>query len=137
MAIALDSTLSEEDRNIIRDLIERQWVAFDLSRDWEKWLATADPDVVYMPADEPSLRGHAALRAWMDHFPQILKVTHSVEEMDGSANHAVARCTAEIAVEMDGKRIENNGKFLCYFRKNESEKWLLKWVCVSWDHPHA
>jgi ketosteroid isomerase-like protein len=137
MTVPLDSTLSAEDRETLRDLIERQWVAFDLSRDWDKWLATADPDVVYMPADEPSLRGHAELRAWMDHFPEILKVTHLVEEVDGSPNHAIARCTAKIAIEAGGKRVENSGKFLCYFRKNEFEKWLLRWVCVSWDNPNG
>jgi hypothetical protein len=73
MVIPLDSPLSAGDRETIRDLIERQWVAFDMKRDWDKWLATADPDVVYMPADEPSLRGHAELRAWMNRFPNILK----------------------------------------------------------------
>lgn len=136
MPVPLDSTLSAEDRVTLRDLIERQWIEFDLRRDWDKWLATADPEVVYMPADEPSLRGHAELRTWMDRFPNILKITHSVEDMDGSANHAVVRCTDEVALEVGGKQIENSGKFLCYFRKNEFEKWLLKWVCVSWDRPH-
>jgi hypothetical protein len=55
MVIPIDSTLSAEDRDTLRDLIERQWVEFDLTRNWDKWLATADPDVVYMRADEPSL----------------------------------------------------------------------------------
>ncbi len=137
MAVSVDSPLSAGDRETLRDLVERQWVAFDLARDWDKWIATADPDVVYMPADQPSLRGQAELRTWMDQFPHILKVTHSVEDMDGSANHAVVRCTAEIAIELAGQRVENTGKFLGYFRKNESEKWLLKWVCVSWDRPNG
>jgi ketosteroid isomerase-like protein len=132
-----ESTISISDSETLRDLIERQWIEFDLARDWDNWLATADPDVVYMPADEPSLRGHAELRAWMKHFPQILKATHSVVDVDGSANHAVVRCTHEIAIELAGKRVENSGKFLCYFRKNASGKWLLKWVCVNWDRPMA
>jgi hypothetical protein len=44
-----------------------------------------------------------------------------VVDIDGSANLAAVRCTAEVALEMDGKRIENSGKVLCYFRKNEVE----------------
>jgi hypothetical protein len=73
----------------------------------------------------------------MNEFPKILRLVHSVEDMDGSANLAIVRCAIEMAMDLAGKRVENSGKFLCYFRKAASGKWLLRWVCGNWDRPMA
>lgn len=68
-ATSAASSLTEQDRETLRSLIEQRWPAAILARDWDDALAMCAEDLVYMPADHTTLRGHAEFRAWIDQFP--------------------------------------------------------------------
>ena len=102
-AASVGSTLAADDREILKTMIEDEWTAACLARDWDKTLAMCAEDIVYMPADLPALRGHAELRSWLENFPRILKFAQPLEELEGDARLAVARATFSGAIEAEGE----------------------------------
>jgi len=130
---AAASTLSAEDRETIRRMTEQEWTAATLTRDWDRTLALCAPDVVYMPADQPILRGHAALRSWCDQFPRVLTFTQPLEDLEGQGNLAIARASFSAAIDVSGQRVGNTGKALCWLQRDAAGRWLIKAVCWSWD----
>ena len=135
MTTVLGSTLTAEDRESIRRMTEEGWTAAGLAQDWDKAIAMCAPDIVYMPADHPVLRGHAALRAWFDQFPRIVKFSQPLDALEGQGTLAMARGTFAVTVDVGGKLIENTGKVLVCWTKDDSGRWLAKAVCWNWDRP--
>jgi ketosteroid isomerase-like protein len=133
MTVSDASRLTVEDREAIRQFTEQEWTAATLARDWDRCLALCADDIMYMPADQPILRGHAALRDWLDKFPPIVEFTQPLEEVEGQNNLAIALATFSVAVDMAGQRVENSGKALCWLQKDSSGRWLAKAVCWNWD----
>ena len=129
------STLTSDDRAVLRALVEEQWTAAGLARDWDKALGMCAQDIVYMPSDHTTLRGHAAFREWLEQFPPIVKFTQRMEQVDGNANLAVTPVTFAATVEVGGQQVENTGKALVTYQKDSSGKWLVKSVCFNWDRP--
>jgi len=129
------STLAAEDREALRDLIERRWVAAGLSRDWGKMTAMVTEDVEYFPPDQPSFIGKAALQAFFDQFPPMVRFTQSFGAVEGNANRAVARCRFAFALDVAGETVENTGKFVCSFEKQASGEWLVKYCSFNFDRP--
>ena len=129
------STLAAEDREILRDLIERRWVAAGLARDWGSMIAMVTEDVEYFPPDQPSFAGRAALQAFFETFPPMVRFTQSFGAVEGDANRAVARCRFACTLDASGKTIENTGKFICSFEKQASGEWLVKYCSFNFDRP--
>ena len=129
------TTFTAEDREVIRQLTEEQWTAAVVARDWNKVLAMCATDVVYMPADHPVLRGQAALRAWFDQFPRLVKFRQPLETVEGQGDLAVSRSSFTVVLDNAGTSIENTGKVLGSLQRDESGRWLVKTVCWNWDRP--
>ena len=129
------TALTSGDRETIVRLTEQEWTAAALARDWGRTVAMCADDVVYMPSGYPAVHGHAALRAWMDGFPRILKFTQPIEAVEGLGNLAMSRAVFAVTVEMGGTAVENTGKVLCGWEKDASGRWLVKTVCWNWDRP--
>jgi ketosteroid isomerase-like protein len=127
--------LGAEARETLRALVEEQWPAACLARDWDKVLAMCAQDIVYMPADHPALRGHAEFRAWLHQFPPIVKMDQPLEDAEGRGDLAVVRASFAVAIEAAGKRVNSAGKVLCSFHRQASGKWMVKSVCWNWDQP--
>jgi ketosteroid isomerase-like protein len=129
------SMLSADDRETLRDLVERQWTTACVSRDWDKVLSMCAEDIVYMPADHPTLRGHAEFRAWLEQFPRIVKFTQPLADVEGDRRRTVAQATFDGAIEIAGQAVDVSGKVLCTLRKESSGKWLVQSVCWNFDRP--
>jgi ketosteroid isomerase-like protein len=127
--------LTIEDRETIRRLTEEEWTQGAVARDWDRLLAMCAEDIAYMPADQPIVHGHAALRNWLEQFPPILRLTQPLVALEGHGIFAIARGTFEVTVDVGGQRIENTGKVLGWFQKDSSGRWLVKAVCWNWDRP--
>ena len=82
--------LTPDDREVIRRLTEEQWTAALSARDWDKALGMCADEIVYMPTDHPILRGHAALRAWLDQFPRTSKFSQPLRRWDRGASQLPA-----------------------------------------------
>jgi ketosteroid isomerase-like protein len=134
-ATASSSALDADDRKTLRTLIEDEWTAGCVARDWDKVLAMCAEDIVYMPADQPALRGHAELRSWLDQFPPILTFTQPLEELEGDAGLAVARATFRGTIAVGQDEVPVSGKVLCSLRKAPTGAWLARRVCWNWDRP--
>ncbi len=65
------SSLSSQDVETLRTIAEKEWGDAVLGRDWDKALSFCADDIVYMVPDQPALRGHAAMRSFMEGFPKI------------------------------------------------------------------
>src|SRR5687768_16460926 len=123
MATLVPARLSTEDVTAHRTLVEEDWVAEGLARDWDRLLGICAQDLVYMPPDHSALRGHAAFRGWLEQFPTIVKLTQRVEQVDGQTNLGVVRATLNATVEVGGQHLENTGKVLAWFEKGASGTW--------------
>jgi ketosteroid isomerase-like protein len=93
------------------------------------------PDVVYMAADVPIVKGQQALREFLDRFPPVINFTQPLETVDGQGTMAVGLGTFSATVEVGGRRVDNTGNVMCWFRKDAADRWLVKGVCWNWDQP--
>jgi ketosteroid isomerase-like protein len=106
-----------------------------IAKDVDACVGMCTDDIVYMPADQPVLRGREALQGWLGKIPPILNFGQEVEQVEGGANRAYVRATAAIIFDVSGNRIENTYKMMCSFRKNETGTWLMDNVCWNSDRP--
>ena len=127
--------LNSQDVEAIRTLAENEWTQAGLARDWDKSLSLCTNDVVYMVPDQPALRGRAALRAWLEQFPKIVKFTQTVDAVAGHESLAVARGSADLTVESEGQSVQNVNKWLCCMQKQPDGSWQASAVCFNWDKP--
>lgn len=131
------SALSPEDRRTITRMAEDEWTAAALARDWGRAADLCADDVVYMPADHPALRGRAALRTWLDAFPPIKQFVQPIEVIDGWGDVAMSRGAFTVTFEVDGAPVENSGKVLSSWKRDESGRWMVTAVCWNWDRHMA
>ena len=129
------STLSSQDVEVLRTIAREEWTRAGLARDWDKAISLCTNDVVYMVPDQPALRGRAALRAWLEQFPTIVKFTQEADEVEGHENLAVLRGTAEMTIESEGQSVQNTSKWLCHMQKQPDGAWQASAVCFNWDKP--
>jgi ketosteroid isomerase-like protein len=135
--MTITGTLTAEDVHAIRETTEQRWTKTILARDWEGMLALCAPDIVYMPADHPALRGHAQLRTWFDQFPRVLGLTQPLESVVGQGSLAIVRATFAATVDVEGKPTAGTGKVLCSFQHDVTGRWMVTSVCWNWDKPFA
>jgi len=133
MANTMPGAFPVEDHQAIQRVVEREWTAAILARDFERTIALCAEDVVYMPAGLPALHGRSALRAWLDTLSRIVGFEQPVQQLDGQGNLAVACAAFRIASDTDAGRVERTGKALTAFAKDTSGQWLVKAVCWNWD----
>jgi ketosteroid isomerase-like protein len=127
--------LTSADRTAIQDLAEGRWVSALLARDVDALVGMCAPNLVYMPADQPAIRGLEEFRAWVQQFPAISAFTQPIESMEGNGNIAVARARFTATLDVSGTSVPVAGKALCELVKNDAGHWLVKTVCWNWDHP--
>ncbi len=136
-AASSGSGLTAGERDEIRAIIEKRWVAASLAKDLDTCLAMCADDIVYMPADQPAVRGRTALRTWLGQVPPILRMTQAVEQVEGAADRAFIRANVAITFDIAGTPADNTFKMMCSFRKEKSGAWLIDNVCWNADRPMA
>ncbi len=132
MTQANEHGLTAADDQRLRDMVH-DWTQALRSRNWARLLALCAPEIQYMPADHPILRGHTELRDWFDAFPPVTELDQPVEWIDGAGGVAVLRARFTATLDVNGQHISNVGKVLCSFRKAPSGQWLATAVCWNWD----
>jgi ketosteroid isomerase-like protein len=123
------------DRDAIRKLIEIEWSAAIVARDWERLLGLCTEDIVYCPPDHAVLFGRTAFRKWLNDLPPIKKFSQTLVEIEGRGPLAVARATFSITFEISGQTITATGNALGWLRQHGLGRWLTKSVCFNYDHP--
>ena len=126
--------LTDQDVAALRTLVQ-DWCAAGVAQDWDKTLSLCADDLVYMPPDHPTLRGHSEFRAWLEQFPPIEEMHQELEHAEGEGDLAVIRVTTAVKTEMEGRKVSFTGKVLCSLTRNSAGAWKVDNVCLSWDQP--
>ncbi len=128
--------LTERDRDRIRTITEREWVATCSAGDWDAAAALCTEDVDYMPADLPWLRGREAVAGFLRDFPEFSGFHQEVVKISGDSSLAVVHATFGIDLVVEGQTLSGEGKVLVTASKAEGD-WLFSSVCFNWNAPPA
>ena len=92
--------LTEQDRDRIRTITEREWVATCSAGDWDAAAALCTEDVDYMPADLPWLRGREAVAGFLRDFPEFSGFHQEVVKISGDSS---LRRTRDVRDRLSGR----------------------------------
>jgi ketosteroid isomerase-like protein len=126
--------LTSADEESIRHLVEEVWTDCVLRGDWDGALKVFSDDFVYMTPDLPAFRGKAEIRGFLDGFPAISHMTQRLEALTGSTELVVARCSWDLAVDVEGTRMSGTGKSLVTATQINGE-WVFTSSCYNFDAP--
>jgi ketosteroid isomerase-like protein len=80
-------------------------------------------DAILMPPNAPIAQGQNAIIATFKSWPTLTKFQTNDLEIEGSGNLAFIRGTYDIAMKKNGIEIEDNGKYIEIWRKNDRDEW--------------
>ncbi|HUE89792.1 MAG TPA: nuclear transport factor 2 family protein [Vicinamibacterales bacterium] len=130
------SSLTKQDRDQIRTMVEKTWVNACLRSDWNAAIAQCTEDVSYMPADTPMVRGRNELKGFLNDFPQLLEFSQTLLDASGDSSLAAVQATFAGSFTVDGQKLAGSGKVLATATKEDGH-WLFSAVCFNWDAPPA
>jgi ketosteroid isomerase-like protein len=130
------SALTSSDEQSIRHFLEEVWTDCCLRGDWDGALEILSDDFVYMTPDLPAFRGKAEIRGYMEGLPPISHMRQSMKVLTGSTELAVAQCTWELALDVEGTQMSGIGKSLITATRMNGE-WVFTASCYNFDAPLA
>ena len=99
---------------------------------WDAWAATFAEDAVLQPPNTPSVRGRAALLAWIRAFPPIESITWPNVQVHGDGN--LAWGTTDWTLKLKGMPADH-GKQLAVSRRGPDGQWRVVAVSFNSDVP--
>jgi ketosteroid isomerase-like protein len=131
-APAAPAALTEEDRTAITGQFQAVAQAVRAAN-WDAFVAQFDDDIVFQPANGPTLRGREAVKAWAAAGP---KATAAFDFTNVEINGAGAFAYATSAVNMAFEGMPADpGKQLVVLRKNADGQWKTVAVSFNSDTP--
>ena len=90
-----------------------------------------------MPPHHPAVHGRAAFERWIASFPRVLRMTLTVDEVDGRADLAYVRGTYAMTLHPDGapSPVDDVGKYLEVRKRQPDGSWLLAADIFNSDRP--
>jgi ketosteroid isomerase-like protein len=129
------ATLSEQDVEAIRTLIEQDFTAKLAAHEMESVGAMLTESAVIMPFGEPQQEGRATIVDILDRNWGVLPIaefTQQALKIDGRGDLAYARGTYSIKVQGQGlPQIQDQGKFLTIFEKQADGSWFMSTMSYS------
>ena len=125
-AVAEVGALTDEDVAAIKASTEA-YVQAMRSKDWAALAALYTEDAVWMPPNQPMVRGRAAIQAWNEAYPPVTEFNLTIEEIDGFGNLAYVRGASSTTMEPEGapEPIRSTGKYIEIRRKQQDGSWLI------------
>ena len=117
----------------VRRLIE-PWNQACMGRDWDALLSMCTEDIVFMPPGSPAVSG-AAIRPWLDSFPNVTAMSWDVEDLDSNGDLAFARGPVRQTFEIDGDVVELDGKYCDVLRRSSDGNW--RFALIIWNPNQA
>jgi uncharacterized protein (TIGR02246 family) len=127
------TVLDDADLQAIRRL-EQRWLAEELAGNASAVLEFCTDDVVWMPPSERTLRGKAAVRAWLAGPPpriEDLQLSNVRIEGDGSVACKVADYQARYVPDGSSDPVTSAGSHVWVLRRGADSTWrvaLLAWT---------
>jgi ketosteroid isomerase-like protein len=125
--MAPTALLTEQDIASLTGVIDKHT---DLIRraDWDGLTKLLHDEVVFLPPNEPAVKGKAAVRKWLGAFPRITAMTSTPVQFDGHEDLAWVRGKFEMTTEVErNKPVKMVGKWAATFRMQPDRTWL----CLS------
>ena len=126
--------LTAEDRERLHQILEQEWTAAGLARDWDASMALCADDFVYLPQDHPATHGKSEAQVFLDGFPHITRFEQSVDHITGTTDLVAARGRFTLTMQAEPQAVTGTGKFLLTASK-QSGRWLVTAACFNWDAP--
>ena len=120
--------LNDADVVGIDGLIDR-WRQAWLSRDWDAVAAMCTDDIAILSPGEPTVSG-AALRSWLESYPEIKSLEWINTHSEGTTQLAVVRGKGKLEIVQDGETVRSTGRFCDILRKDDVGAWLV--ACINW-----
>jgi len=109
-----------------------------LAKDWTTMVAQYTDDAVLCPANEPAVKGRAAIRAWSEKFPPVSAMTITLGKVEGVGDLAYVLGTYTMTIAPPGAPpVKDVGKFVEVRRRQADGKWLVAVDMFSSDLPAA
>jgi ketosteroid isomerase-like protein len=136
MPEATIGALSSADVAAIRS-VSNEFAKLMIAGDFDSLIELYTDDAVFMPPDQPAVRGRSALRSWMSYFPRISAFTLSIEEIDGRADLAYVRGTYTMTMHPEGapQPVRGAGKYIEIRKRQPDGSWLLSVDIFNSDQP--
>jgi ketosteroid isomerase-like protein len=127
--------LTTEELATLRGLVD-DWVRACLEAKWDELASMLTDDVVFLPPNEPIVKGKNAVRSWFDRFPAIKAFAATLENAEGLGDLASARGTFTLDIEPSpGQPLHLTGKWVSLYRKQPNGNWLCALDIWNTDHP--
>jgi uncharacterized protein (TIGR02246 family) len=110
-----------------------------LAKDFAAWAAIFVEDGMLNPPNEPSVKGRAAIQAWLSRFPPITAFKLENARIEGRDDLAYVLGTYTLTITPPGAPgpITDSGKFVEIRRRQADGRWLLVVDMFSSDLPAA
>ena len=96
-----------------------------LAKDWPGMAALYSTDAIFMPPNEPAVKGRAAIQTWMSSFPPVSAFSLTTEDVDGAGDIAYVRGTYAMSFTPPGApTVNDHGKFLEIHKRQTDGTWL-------------
>jgi ketosteroid isomerase-like protein len=120
----------------------QQYVSATNAGDLEAYTAILAADVVFLPPDNPPLRGRDTVGAWVkENFfdPFTVKFDAKFERIVvvGSEAFAPGTFTLEVKPKAGGDPLKTTGEFFDIFREEEPGVWKYTYAIHNFDQPFA
>lgn len=131
-APAAPAALTEEDKTAITSLFQGVVQAIRAAN-WDAFVAQFDDDIVFQPANAPTLRGRDAIKAWAAAGPKATTAFDFTNvEINGAGTFAYATSAVNMALE---GMPPDPAKQLVVLRKNADGQWKTVAVSFNSDTP--
>lgn len=121
--------LDGDARSAMEQMIE-PWSRACMERDWDTLLAMCNDDIIFMPPGAPAVTG-AAVRPWLDSFPEILAMSWSIDMLEQVGDLAWLRGPVNQTLVIDGQHLEFKGKYTDVIRRGRDGLW--RYSLIVWN----
>ncbi len=129
----MSDQLTSEDVAAIRDVFETSARSLQTG-DFQKWTELFEEDGMIMPPNHPSVKGRAALLAYMEAFPEIRAMSFTDIHIAGRGDLAVGTSAISMTIVPEGVgEIKDTAKQLVFARKQSDGKWLVSIAMFNSD----
>jgi ketosteroid isomerase-like protein len=114
------------------------FIAAAKAADWTALGANYTEDAILLPPNSPAVTGREAIAQYFAAFPPIVELTLMNAEVEGGGSIAYARGAYQLTMGAAGQApIQDAGKYLAIFRKQDDGSWSLYRDMFSSDLPAA
>jgi uncharacterized protein (TIGR02246 family) len=113
------------------------WKACLLEQDSEGFASFYTEDAVVMPPNQPTIRGRAEVKSWIESFPKVTEAEFEIDEVEGLGDFAFVRGRYSMTMEIEGAPgpVHDRGKYIEIRERQPDGSWLLARDIFNSDLP--